>query len=393
VKPKIAFVVQRYGLEVNGGAELECRLLAELMVENWDITVLTTCALDYMTWENYYPSGVDQINGVRVRRFPVRKPRNIAKFNKLSEKVFNSTHSYNDEIEWMKAQGPDSSDLSHYIQSKIDRFDLFIFFTYLYGTTFWNLPRVDNKAILVPTAHDEPPIYLSIFNELYEKPIGFIFNTPEEKKFLIERFQIDCRNSDVVGVGVQTDRSKMNLCPLKIQLPKNFVIYAGRIDESKGCGELFSHWRRYKQNNHNDLKLILVGRSQMEIPRSDNIISLGFISEAEKFDAISNSKCLIMPSPYESLSIVLLEAWLCDKCVLVNGKCEVLTGQCRRSNGGLWYQNYEEFEACLNFILENEDTSARMAAAGRKYTRANYDWPVIKSKLQALVNNVIAAEA
>jgi glycosyltransferase involved in cell wall biosynthesis len=342
-----------------------------------------------MTWANYYPEGEDQINGVRVHRFSVRKPRNIAKFNKLSEKIYNNPHSYEDEIEWMKAQGPESSDLNNYIQRKRNHFKLFIFFTYLYGTTFWNLPLVRKKALLVPTAHDEPPIYLSIFNEFFKKPIGFIFNTLEEKKFLTERFRIDCRNSDVVGVGVQMDPSEISLRSLKRQLPKDYVMYAGRIDESKGCGELFAYWRRYKQNNPGNLKLLLVGSSQMEIPHREDIISLGFVSEAKKFTAISNSRCLIMPSPYESLSIVLLEAWLCERCVLVNGNCEVLTGQCRRSNGGLWYQNYQEFEACLNFIFEHEDIAAKMAASGKKYTRKNYDWPVIKNKLLTLVNNVI----
>ena len=326
---------------------------------------------------------------MRVLRFPVTKPRNVGQFNRLSEKVFNHPHSYDEEIVWMKAQGPDSPDLADYIRANSGDFDFFIFFTYLYATTFWNLPLVPEKSFLVPTAHDEPPIYLSIFKELFRQPLGFIFNTPEEKKFLVDRFRIDCRNSDVIGVGVRLDPAASGLYERSMKLPDNYVIYAGRIDPSKGCEELFAYWRRYKQRHNGDLKLLLVGSSQMKIPRRSDIVSLGYVSESEKFAAISHARCLIMPSPYESLSIVLLEAWLCGKCVLVNGNCEVLTGQCRRSNGGLWYRNFEEFEACLNYILGHEESAVKMAASGKNYTRENYAWPVIQNKLQTLVNNVI----
>ena len=86
MKPRVAFVVQRYGLEVNGGAELLCRRIAELMTDVWDVTVFTTRALDHYTWANNYPEGAEMINGVAVQRFSVKKPRNIEKFNKLSEK-------------------------------------------------------------------------------------------------------------------------------------------------------------------------------------------------------------------------------------------------------------------------------------------------------------------
>jgi glycosyltransferase involved in cell wall biosynthesis len=127
----------------------------------------------------------------------------------------------------------------------------------------------------------------------------------------------------------------------------------------------------------------------MKIPKRDDVIWLGFVSEEDKFAAISNAKCLIMPSPFESLSIVIMESWLCNRPVLVNGRCAVLRGQCRRSNGGLWYENYEEFEACLNFILTKETVAKRMAVSGKRYTEENYNWDRIKSKYIKLVQDSI----
>jgi glycosyltransferase involved in cell wall biosynthesis len=389
MKPRVAFVVQRYGLEVTGGAELECRSIAELMTDMWDVTVLTTCALDYYTWSNHYPAGEEIINSVTVHRFPVKKKRNVKKFNKISGGIFGKPHSQEDELRWMAAQGPDAPQLVDTIKEQQDQFDVFIFFTYLYGTTFWGLPCVAHKSLLVPTAHDEPPIYLSIFEDLFSKPKGFIFNSPEEKAFLKRKFDIDTSLSDVIGVGVQVNPNFNHVNSYANNLPDNYVIYVGRIDGSKGCPEMFDYWEQYKDRHKDDLRLSLVGRQQMEIPRRKDIVPLGYLSEQEKLVAIARAQCLIMPSPFESLSIVLLEAWLCGRPVLVNGKCKVLKGQCRRSNGGLWYENFDEFEACLNFFLNEKETALKMAVNGKRFVELNYSWTEIKKKYIALIDRLL----
>ena len=387
---KVAFVVQRYGLEVNGGAEFLCRWVAELMNDVWDVQVLTTCALDYMTWANHYPEGEDRINGVAIHRFSVDKPRDVLEFNRLCDHIFWNAHTHQEEIDWMKAQGPNCPRLIRFIKTNKDRFDLFFFFTYLYGTTFWGLPLVAEKAFLIPTAHDEPPNYLSIFKDLFRKTKGFIFNTPEEKDFLVREFAIDCRYSDVVGMGVEFDPSCLSNNESDHRCPSNYVLYAGRIDESKGCRELFGFWEKYKIGAKNDLSLVLIGRSQIDIPQRKDVVHLGFVSDEDKFRVMSKAKCLIMPSLFESLSIVIMESWLSGRPVIVNGKCDVLTGQCRRSNGGLWYENYDEFEACLNFILSDESISRRMAEKGSEYTRDNYDSLQIKNKYLSLSSRFLS---
>lgn len=382
---RVAFVVQRYGLEVNGGAELHCRWIAELMNDTWEVEVITSCALDYMTWANYYPEGEEVINGVTVRRFPVVEERDVNAFNKLCEKIFWHPHSREDEIEWMRAQGPNAPALTEYVSSNKDNFDAFIFFTYLYATTFWALPMVADKAFLVPTAHDEPPIYLSIYDELFKQPKGFIFNTDEEKRFLVKQFDVDCTFSDVVGVGIKFDPTLINHNSSSLRLPPNYVLYVGRIDESKGCKELFEFWEIYKKRQPDELKLVLIGRSQMEVPRTDDIVQLGFVSEQQKFFAMSKAKCLIAPSLYESLSMVIMESWLCGRPVLVNGRCDVLVGQCRKGNGGLWYKNYDEFEACLKLMIDQAALCQDMALAGRRFVEEKYDWDRISKKYDFIV--------
>jgi glycosyltransferase involved in cell wall biosynthesis len=384
MKPKVAFIVQRYGPDINGGAEYECRQIAELMNDTWTIDVLTTCATDYMTWKDDYPKGKEIINGVSVYRFPVQKPRNVRMFNRISENVLLFPHSHDDEIQWMKAQGPDSPDMLDFLVRNKDNYDVFIFFTYLYATTFWGLPIVSEKSLLVPTAHDEPPIYLSIFREFFKKPKGFVFNTLEEKQFLLKLFNLDCTVSDVIGIGICSPQFTQKDIEFQKKFSSDYVVYVGRVDASKGCRELFEYWEKYKKNNASSLKLLLVGGVKMDIPKRDDIISLGFVQESEKNAMIANARCLIMPSPYESLSIVLLESWLCGIPVLVNGRCLVLKGQVRRSNGGLWYDNYEEFEACLDYLLQEKEISKRMISAGKIYTEKNYNFDIIKEKYKRI---------
>jgi glycosyltransferase involved in cell wall biosynthesis len=385
---KVAFVVQRYGLEVNGGAEFHCRLVAEHLSKYFDVEVLTTCAVNYGTWKNEYLEGTETLNGVLVRRFPVDYERDLLKFNKFSQKIFGSVHTYKDEIEWMKLQGPYSSKLLSYLKNNKDNYTCFIFFTYLYCTTFFGLPLVKEKALLVPTAHDEPPIHLSIFNSLFNKPVHFIYNTEEEKNLVISKFRVSNIPSDVVGVGIDIpDKIDSSSFVQKYNLD-DFVIFVGRIEESKGCQELFDYFLRYKKEKKSSLKLVLLGKQIMKIPQSPDILSPGFVSEQDKFNGIKSAKLLIMPSKYESLSMVLLESWLCNMPVLVNGLCEVLKGQCIRSNAGLYYANYDEFEACLDLLLKNDGLRHTMGKNGMKFVLENYSWESIEKKYISILQKI-----
>lgn len=385
---KIAFVVQRYGLEVNGGAESHCRLVAEHLSKYFEVEVLTTCAVDFKTWKDVYSPGTETLNGVLVRRFPVDYERDLQKFNKFSERIFGDIHTYEDEIKWMKLQGPYSTKLLNYIRDHKDNYEYFIFFTYLYCTTFFGLPLVKEKALLVPTAHDEPPIYLSIFDSLFKQPRRLIYNTEEERKFVTSRFQNSDIPHNVIGVGIDIpEKIDDDLFIRKYKLD-HFVIFVGRVDESKGCEELFDFFIRYKKEKKTSVKLVLLGKEMMEIPKKDDIIPLGFVSEQDKFNGIKAANLLIMPSKYESLSMVLLESWLCNTPVLVNGKCDVLKGQCIRSNAGLYYETYDEFEACMDFLLEREGMRNAMGRNGMKFVLQNYSWENIEKMYISILQKV-----
>lgn len=376
-KPKIAFVVQRNGKEVNGGAEYHCYLIAKLMQDDWDVEILTTCALDYMTWDNHYPEGIENIANIPIRRFKVDRPRDVNLFNQLSSKLLPNAKNISVEQseQWMNMQGPICTSLLDFLTKNKDNFDKFIFFTYLYATTYYGLQIVADKAYLVPTLHDELPIYLPIWDQWFTKPQKFIFNTIEEKQFLQTRFPNLDVKGDIVGIGVDIpdDISNINFRQ-KYDIYAPYMLYIGRIDESKGCNELFDYFIRLKQNNNLPLKLVLAGKAIAKIPRHKDIIHLGFIDEQTKFNAIDGCEFLINSSPYESLSIVLLEAWSLNKPVLVNAKSEVMVGQCKRSNGGLWYKNYDEFRETVDYLLKNSLNDCK------NFVKENYEWDIIRKK-------------
>jgi glycosyltransferase involved in cell wall biosynthesis len=374
-RPRIGFIVQRAGVEVNGGAESHCLQVAQRMGQHWNTEVLTTCALDYMTWENSYPEGVEQAGLTVIRRFPVDKPRDVEAFNRLSAELHSrqETATLAEQERWMRAQGPVSTALLSYLRNEEHSYDAFIFFGYLYATTYFGLPLTGKKAFLAPLAHDEWTIYFSMWEKLFSLPRALIFNTPTEREFLQKRFPNLSLTGPTIGVGIEAPAQvRPGEFRALYRLHEPFLFYLGRIDESKGCREMIDYYLRARREGLIKHKLVLAGKEVMPIPFHDDIISLGFLDEEEKWGALAACDWLLMPSKHESLSMVLLEAWQMQRPALVNGQCDVLRVHCERSNGGLWYDNEDEWIAALTCV--DETTKQQLGRQGQTYVQSSYSW-------------------
>lgn len=390
-RKRIAVVVQRYGEEIGAGAEQHARWLAEHLLQLADVHVLTTCALDYHTWANHYPPGRSELNGVVIHRFPVdalRKPN----LPQQTAALFHRSHTLFDELQWMKDQGPYSGQLLDHIRAAYPDFDLFIFVTYLYPPTFFGLPLVSDKAVLVPTAHDEPYLRLPIFRPLFHLPQVIVYNTEPEKQLVngITRNHHVPQVIAGVGIDMPADVSAVRFRE-KYGLDEEFIVYVGRVDAAKNVPELLDYFTRYKDERGGELKLVLVGRVNLPLPQRPDVVSLGFVPEQDKFDAIQAAALLVMPSLYESLSMVSLEAWLMERPVLLNGRCDVLKYQCRQSNGGLYYHTYDEFALALQTLLDAPDLRARLGRQGRAFVAARYDWDIVVAKYRAVLDVLTGA--
>lgn len=378
---KVAIVIQRYGADINGGAELHARYIAERLSTHIDVRVLTTCARDHVTWRNEFPPGIESVNGIPVERFPVARERDLADFGLQSQRVFGRAHTMQEEFDWLDSQGPVSPALLSRLRRSEDEFDFVLLFCVRYYQTYYAARVAAERALLVPTAEREPALGIRIFEPIFRGVRGIMYNSAEERACI----NAVSGNHDVpgviVGVGsvippsVDPSRARQ-----KFGLNDRYVVYVGRIDANKGCVQLFDFFIRYLERPWRALDLVLVGQGDLSIPPHPRIRHLGYVSDRDKFDVLAGAEALVMPSPYESLSMVALESWALGRPVLANAHCDVLLGQCLRSNGGLYYRHSGEFEAVLDRLLDDPGLGARLGEHGRSYFTRHYSWPVIERK-------------
>jgi glycosyltransferase involved in cell wall biosynthesis len=409
---KIAFVVQRYGAEILGGSEYHCRLIAERLAERHQVEVLTTCARDYITWQNEYPEGADRLRGVTVRRFTTAHTRDIQSFNEYSDWIFNNRHTPRDEMEWLKRQGPWTPGLFDYLERQHQQYDLLIFFTYLYATSVMGLKVAPYKSLLVPTAHDEPAIRLGIYRDVFSAPAGMVWNTEVERQFISSKFDLRTLVEDVVGCGVDlpegefgdgeaeapvSPTSREPLAP-HLEGPANafrrrhrlhgqFFLYGGRIDPGKGCEELLEYFQNYVKEG-GDATLALMGTKLMPLPDDPRVRFAGMLPDEERLHALEAASVVVVPSPYESLSLLALEAFAVGTPVLANARSEVLVEHCRRSNAGLYYADKDEFLEAANLLMADAALRTQLGRQGKAYIERYYRWGTIISKYERLFSRL-----
>jgi glycosyltransferase involved in cell wall biosynthesis len=409
---KIAFVVQRYGLEINGGAEMHCRQLAQKLSAIYNVEVLTTCALDYLSWADYYPEGESKINDITVKRFRISRHRSWEEMGELEKKVnterkvifpkkkikmffknlfYNSKYKKatdKDYVNWILAQGPTTPDLINYIKLNEKKYDCLIFFTYLYYPTVFGIEINPAKTIFIPTAHDEWAIRMPIFKKMFTVPACIMYNTMAEKRLVNSIFKNELVYSEIAGVGVDLpfDLPAVDIKTLT-NIDSKYILYIGRIDSNKISCQDFEWFLKYIKESEKEIKLVLIGNLYMKIPVNDNIIHLGFVDEHSKFNLIKHSLFLFQPSRFESLSIVVLEAFKLEKPVLVHQDCEVMKNHIESSKGGFYYKDYEGFEFAFSQLTNGKSINDQMGKAGKCYVDKNYSWETVIRKYQNVIEN------
>jgi len=379
---KVAFITQRYGNEVLGGAENFTRWIAEHMSKYWEVTILTTCSKDHVVWDSFYPPGEDCVNGIRIKRFKLDEARDFDNYNRLTKKMITEECSPEIQEEWMRKQGPLSTDLFKYVAKNKGKYDFFVLFGFAWASTYFTISEISKKSFILPFAHDEPSLYFDLFENVFDPVAGISFNTPEEKELVNRVYPKTIKTpSAIISVGIDIPtKIETGSFLKKYKITDPYMIYLGRIGPEKGCPELFANFIRFKQKDRGGAKLLVLGSGAMPVPRHSDIIYLGPIFGREKFEAIAGCEFLINPSPFESFSLILAEAWLLKKPVLVNGKTAVLKGQVLRSNGGLWYETYPEFTEACQILFKDKALVKKMGENGKKYVEYNYNWELIEEK-------------
>lgn len=395
---RVLYVVQRYGLEVAGGAELHCRQFATRMAQRGHVVeVVTTCAQSYVDWANEYPSGTAELEGVRVHRLPTARQRDPVSFGRLNDRVPWGPRPIALHVQraWMHAQGPYVPALVPWLtaRARAGTHDVVVFFTYLYWTTWAGLPAVAGKVptALHPTAHDEPSLSLSLFDATFRLPDALAFSTEEEGALVRRRFRVD-PPSAVLGIGFDLDvggdadgfRRSHGLGDAP------YLVVVGRVDAAKGADELFDFFMAYKQRHPAPLKLVVVGEPVQAPPDHPDVVVTGFVDEATKRGAVQGATLLVQPSYFESFSMVLAEGWLQRRPAVVQGHCDTLAGHAHRSGGAIAYHGYAEFEAAVELVTGDEGLARSLGEAGRRYICANYTWDVVLQRYEELLERIMS---
>jgi glycosyltransferase involved in cell wall biosynthesis len=401
---KAALIVQRFGRGFVGGSEALAFQYATILAEHLDVEVLTTCARDYTTWKNEYPVGLTTENGIRVRRFANDFPRTLywgrlynqlkgpiddiafadsaAEKIELGKRLARWPRSLQEEVIYW--QGPYPSGLFEYLRAQRKSYDMFLFFTYLYATSYFGMQQVPaGKTIFCPTLHDEPLAYLPIMRYPFQRARSTIFLSHSERRLAEQLYQVKNKGR-VVGMAIPASDATG---ALPKAAPKQFVLYAGRIEVSKGTDVLMEYFRAYKQRFPSDLKLVMIGTAGARLPQDSNICYLGFVSDAEKRALMRHAHAFLHPSPYESFSIVLLESFAEGTPALVNGASGVLAEHCAQSGAGESYRSADEFCTALHRLLSDSALRRDMGERGRNYVAANFSKSRIAEQLQEVIED------
>ncbi|MFM7143707.1 MAG: glycosyltransferase family 4 protein [Alphaproteobacteria bacterium] len=385
---RVAVVVQRFGKDVLGGAETHAALMAGILAREHDVEVLTTTARDYHEWREGFPPGVEHVDGLRVRRFPVAQGRTPwwhatsrllhdgfepSSFASLPLEVRDAfaerVRAWPDALqeEFLRGQGPVAPELVEHLRQ--ERHDRVLFVTYLYPTTYDGLLAVPRgRAFVVPTLHDEPPAYLPVVGRRLSRA-RLLCSTEAEVALVARLYPHDPPAASLLGYGIELPSARPAAPAFD---DSSYLLYAGRVDPQKGISDLLGWYAALRRAMPRAPRLRLIGEVAMPLPRLPGLEPLGFVSEARKHELLRGALALVHPSPYESLGIVILEAMGAGVPIVVRADCEVLVEHCRRGRAGVWVRDAAEFTAAVGRLAGDPALCDRLGRAGRSFAEGEY---------------------
>jgi glycosyltransferase involved in cell wall biosynthesis len=405
---KLAVVVQRYGDDINGGAEAHARLLVRTLAPHAPVDVLTSRAADHRSWKPVRPPGIEVHDGVRVIRFdhpPATRGR--ARHTPLRHKLRFALRRWLDPSQplvaaprgdpatdgerFLAAQGPTMPGLLQWLRDHGTDYSAIFFMTARFHPTAMGVLVQPRRSVLIPTLHDEKAMYLPHFRRVFRAPHHILYNTAAEQRLAQRLYGADLAPGIVCGIGVDLPSpAATDAAPSTAAQRTPYFLYLGRVDRGKGCDALFRQFARWAdQPDAPPHRLVVAGRLAMPRPRHPRIECIGFVDDAAKWALLRDAEALIIPSPRESLSMVLLEALALGTAVIANRASEVLTDHLSAARTGYAYGDEREFIAALQACLQRSQTQrAADAELGRSYVSAHYAWPAITNKLLGVIDRI-----
>lgn len=386
---RLALVVPRFGEQISGGAELHGRWLAErLALAGHEVDVLTTCAVDHRTWRNELPPGVESYKGMKVKRFPI-SDRDLGIHGELDRAISSGFRlSPEEELLWLR-HGASSVAMEEELRSVGESYDAVLALPYLFGTTYFAYSACPSRAVIIPCLHDESFAYMRFVGEMLSGTRGLLFNTGAEAA-LAGEIVPSLAPWGIVAVGFDPSEAAPRRRG-RVRLPQPSIVYVGRRESGKNTPLLIDYFVRYRRRRSNPLYLAFAGAGD-PIPARTDIIEIKRNWKLPPYDVFSAATISCQPSINESLSIVLLQSWLTERPALVHGACAVTKEHCERSNGGLWFTSYAEFEEVLDRLLGSRELRQALGRNGRSYVENEYSWDAVVDRFDAGIAHIFSTD-
>jgi len=375
---RIGLVSPRFEPVTAVGAEVQIRQLARrLSARGHEVEVLTTCVRDPLTWKNHYHPGRVEDEGFTVTRFPADPHRVSRRFLEADRKIRRGESvSRGQEEDWAAGLGSSSALVKH-LGGAGGKIDVFIFSPLLCGTTFFGLPAVVSRSLLIPALADSPEARLEIAGErLRLAPLLLAGSEPERDLLLSTAGVVPDRIATCAAAVDPVAEYHPRGFRQRHGLEVPFLFYAGRRSPRKGVDRLVEYAASAARNGGIDLRLVLAGEETMAIPEHarDFVLDLHFLGEQDKADGLAAALASCQPSPAEALALAPMESWLAGRPVLADARGAVTSERCRLSGGGLWYRDCLEFEEAVRLLLEDEARAAAMGRRGRDFVLQRWSW-------------------
>ncbi len=382
----IAFVTPRYGAGVVGGSEAVMAEAARgLAARGYNVEVLTTCARSHFSWANEFDPGTFIDRGVTVRRFKTVTGAGLRSRFGLDQRVQRGERlDSGEEVAWANDRFR-VPELYLHLFAHGRSYDAIVLSPYLFWSTIYGAQVAPERSVIMPCLHDEPYSQLGIVRSTLGSAAGLWFLS-EPEHLLAHRLApaLSPRHS-VVGAAVEIPE---HYDPAGFRerhgLSSPFVLFAGRREPGKGWDSMLRAFARVVAIGDVALDLVTTGVGEPEIPDglAGRVRDLGYLEPDELASAFAAAEALVQPSPNESFSRTLMEAWLAGTPVIATATGEVVTWHCERSGGGITYADDFEFAECLRFVIEAPKAAAELAAKGREYVLEHYTWDKVLDEME-----------
>ncbi len=422
---KLALITPRYGAEITTGPEYACRRLAEQLAGRHSVEVITTCAQRADTWANAGPEGTDRVRGVIVRRFAAIPAHDVQETTRQAARLFEGLAGHEADIEWARRAGPWSPGLVEFLSRQARNYDALVFFSWKHATTLQGIRVAPERSILVPWLELEPALRLGLASDTLATPAGMAFLSAAERRLARLYARRPPAHDEVIGLGVAPPAlqtyPRIQLEPeeqpeaddtedpeptppdewakphltrpgspfrRRRKLDGKLVMYGGRFSTAGGCEEMFEYFDAYAAAYPDEASLVLMGPKMMKVPPGRAVVMGGMLTDRERLAAFEAADVTIAPSAGDLCAEAVLESLSAGTPVLASAANAAAVEHCRRSNGGLFYANRDEFVEALHELASNDTLREALGLAGREYAGQHYRWDAVIGRLDRLVTRL-----